>query len=322
MSYLQRNADVRADPNLLLTGVRSVVCVALSYKRIEEEPRASARTVDRPEKNPDAPGPPSTQRAPTHSPMRPMGRVATYAQGRDYHVTIRRMLEELAELMRTQLDAKFETRACVDTAPVLERELAHSAGIGWVGKNTMILSRELGSYTVLGELFTTLDLEPDTPATNRCGTCTACIDACPTRAIIEPHVLNASRCISYLTVEHRDAIDPEFYHAMGDWVFGCDICQQVCPFNRKAPDATHADMTADVVPPAVDLLSLTKLRSGEYRRLVAGSAANRARRDMWRRNATIALANVSPRDADTTACLEALRTDDSPLVQATANRLS
>lgn len=265
MAYLARNADLRADPRGLLDNARSIICVALNYHRSD-------------------PTLPPDEKCAT-------GKVAEYARGRDYHVILRQMLESLVADMRSSLPLSFEYRPCVDTAPLLEREIARQAGIGWVGKNTLVMHEELGSYLFLGELVTTLDLVSDSPLPDRCGTCTRCLEACPTDAFPEPGVLDASRCIAYLTIENRGEIDPDLKPKMGNWVFGCDICQQVCPFNRKAPQTSNEELADDVLPAELDLVDLINLRSGEYRRLTAGSAARRATRPMWQRNAKIALEN-------------------------------
>ena len=284
MGYLSRNADLRSDPRGLLDGARSIVCVALNYHRSD----------------PVSPPDPDCE----------TGKVAQYARGRDYHVILRQMLESLAADMRSRLPQTFEYRPCVDTAPLLERELARQAGLGWIGKHTLVLHEQLGSYFFLGELITTLELAADSPLPDRCGTCTRCLDACPTDAFAQAGVLDASRCISYLTIENRDEIDPSFHSAMSSWVFGCDICQEVCPFNRKAPLTTHEDLLDDVVGAELDLAELINLRSGEYRRLTAGSAARRATRPMWQRNARIALENATkgPVDASGTKAGEGRKT--------------
>ncbi len=265
MSYLSQNAELRENPAHLLAGARSAICVALNYHR--EDPPGS--------------GTPS------------LGRAAQYVRGYDYHRVLRSMLTELVDRLRPLLDEPFEQRVFVDTGPILERELAAGAGLGWIGKNTMLLHERLGSYLFLGEILTTLDLESDAPAVDRCGRCTRCLDACPTNAIIAPYQLDASRCISYLTIEHRDDVPDEFHEQIGDWVYGCDICQQVCPYNRRAPLATHSEIAADRIPARLSLLDLLKLRSGAYRRLTKTTAATRVSRNMWRRNAAIALGNAA-----------------------------
>ena len=278
MTYLGRNVHLRESPDRLLPGARSVICVGVSYRR----PAVNA---------PNA--------------ARPAGRVATYARGRDYHVVLWRMLETLVERLRRRLDEPFDARICVDTAPVLERELAAAAGLGWIGKNTCLISRELGSYMLLGEVITTLDLACDEPAADSCGQCTRCIEACPTGAIVEPHRLNASRCVSYLTIEHRGEVPADLHVGVGDRVFGCDACQDVCPYNREAPPATNADLLADCTPAHVDLLDTLQLGSAAYRRLTKGTAGTRASRHMWRRNAAIALGNTRCDDESTRTEIEA-----------------
>jgi epoxyqueuosine reductase len=266
MRYLHRNAALRANPARLIPGARTAICVALSYRRGETQVRRSG--------------------------ARPTGRVAQYARGGDYHDVLRDMLERLVTGIREQLEEPFEHRIFIDTGPLLERELAAQAGLGWIGKNTMLLHERLGSYLSLAEVITTLDLEPDEPAADRCGSCTRCLEACPTGAFPGPYQLDASRCIAYFTIEHRSEVPEEFHAQIDDWVYGCDICQQVCPFNRRAPLAKHPEIIADRLPEWLPLVDLLRLRSGEYRRLTEGTAARRARRNMWRRNAAIALGNA------------------------------
>ena len=168
-----------------------------------------------------------------------MGRVAQYVRGPDSHRVLRAMLNELVDQLRCRLDEPFDARVFVDTGPILERELAAAAGLGWVGRNTMLLNEGLGSYLFLGEVLTTLELGVDSPVADRCGNCTRCLDACPTHALVAPYQLDASRCISYLTIEHRGQVPEELCELIGDWVCGCDVCQQVCPYNRRAPLATQ-----------------------------------------------------------------------------------
>jgi len=268
MRYLYENREIRENPALLLENARSVICVGLNYRR----------------------------RDPPWSGSNSAGRIAQYARGPDYHVVIRRMLEELVQQASAALDETFESRICVDTAPILERALAASAGLGWIGKNTMLINRRLGSYFFLGEVFTTLELSPDEAVADACGECRQCLDACPTRAIVQPGLLNASRCISYLTIEHRAEIAPEFYPLIGDRIFGCDICQEVCPYNPKAPTATCPAIIEERLPQRIPLQDLVNLRSGEYRRLVKDTAARRITRQMWRRNAVIVRENLGKPD--------------------------
>jgi epoxyqueuosine reductase len=266
MNWLADHSDIRENPLAILPGARSIICVALSYHRPEAEE--------------NVPG----------SGSEPTGRVARYARGRDYHVVVRKRLDELRRRIRAELGEPFESRVFADACPLDERQLAAAAGLGWVGKNTLVLHPRLGSYFFLGELVTTLDLDADAPATDHCGTCTRCIDACPTQALTA-YRMDASRCISYLTIEHRGPIDAELAGKMGDWVFGCDICQEVCPFNSRAPLARDPELLEKRTPPRMPLGPLVTLTHGDHRRLTKGAATRRASRDKWRRNARIALEN-------------------------------
>ncbi|TWT41792.1 Epoxyqueuosine reductase [Phycisphaerae bacterium RAS1] len=307
MAYLSRRADLRESPAELLAGAKSIICVALNYKR-ETPPRPSVlgggtgvSPVPGTEGTGETPVSPRASAAaqpnaastaqPIALPAAPTGQIAIYARGRDYHSVMKRMLWRLIERMQRELAETFDARPFVDTGPLIERELAARAGLGWIGKNTCVLSARLGSYFFLGEIVTTLDLPGDEPATDHCGACTRCLDACPTRAFVAPYQMDASRCISYLTIENPGDIPPDLAPGVGDWVFGCDDCQQVCPFNAKAPLATNAEITENRLPERIDLLSLLNLRAGEYRRLTRGTAAARAPRAAWRRNAAVALEN-------------------------------
>lgn len=274
MNYLTRNTESRLDPAALLPGARSIICTAINYKR---PPTAETAGSDR------------------HAETAPSGRVAQYARGEDYHSVVRDLLGRLIAEMRGAFDEPFDARACVDTAPLIERELAAAAGIGWIGKNTLVLHESLGSFLFLGEIVTTLDLAEDAPATDHCGTCTRCLDACPTDAFSAPYQMDASRCISYLTIEQRGEIDPELARRMDDWVYGCDVCQEVCPHNGKAPAGSEPRLMAERLPARLPLLPLESLTSGDYRRLTRASAVGRATRQMWRRNAAIAAQNAAER---------------------------
>jgi epoxyqueuosine reductase len=265
MAYLRRYLDERIDPRRLLDGARSVIVVALLYHQSQ------------PDSAPDDGG--------------PQGRVAMYAWGGDYHKIVKKKLHSLADRLRADLPGPFDARACVDTAPLLERELAAAAGIGWIGKNTMVVSRELGSYFFLGALVTTLDLPPDKPAEDHCGTCTRCLEACPTSALIAPYRMDASRCVSYLTIEHRGEIPAQFHEPMGLWIFGCDVCQEVCPFNRKAPHTNEPRFALRPPGPRPDLNDMLTWTEDDYRDHLRGSAMKRATLPMLKCNAAIALRN-------------------------------
>jgi epoxyqueuosine reductase len=175
--------------------------------------------------------------------------------------------------------------------PIVERELAAAAGVGWIGKNTLVMHSELGSYIFLGVLLTTLNIASDEPIADHCGTCTACLDACPTQAFIAPYRMDASRCISYLTIEHRGAISRPFQEMMGDWIFGCDVCQDVCPHNRKAPVTREPRLAVRQPAPMVELDRLLVWGDAEYKASVGDSAMSRARLEMLQRNAEIARSN-------------------------------
>lgn len=266
MEYLHRNFKTRTDPRQLLHGAKSVIVVALQYHQ---------------------------QRPPIPDDQRdPRGRVAMYAWGDDYHDIIKAKLMKIDDYMRSESTEPFDARVCVDTAPLMERELAAAAGIGWIGKNTMVLHHQLGSYFFLGALVTTLDLVPDRPLADRCGTCTACLEACPTGAFPAPHQMDASRCISYLTIEHRHDIPESLKPKMGDWIFGCDVCQEVCPYNRHAPATREPRFKLRPPGPQPKLDDVLGWSMDDYRTLLRGSALRRATLEMLKRNAVIAKANA------------------------------
>jgi epoxyqueuosine reductase len=268
MAFLARDAIVRrsADDAGILAGARSVICVASAYQRKPEE---------------EAADPPFSQR------------IARYARGRDYHNGLRKKLRQLAAFVRT-LGEGVEARPLSDDAPILERAWASRAGHGFVGKNGMLIIPGKGSFVLLGEVVTTLDLDSDEPMTERCGSCTRCIDACPTRAIVEPFVLDARKCVSYLTIENRSAIPVELRAGIGDHLFGCDDCQTVCPFtrgNKPSPSSSRYEPLERWSHTAlVDLLSLES-DSETWRELSEGTPLHRATAEGLARNAAIVLGN-------------------------------
>ncbi len=268
MDYMANYFDQRVDPGMLLEGARSVVICALQYYQ---------------------PNPAGVEEVGDSDQSR--GRVARYAWGDDYHEVIKTKLFAMADQMRAELNTPFEAKACVDTAPLLEREWAATAGIGWIGKNTLVLNQQLGSYFFLGALVTTLEIEADEPVTDHCGSCTACLDACPTDAFPAPYEMDASRCISYLTIEHRDEIDETLKPMMGDWIFGCDVCQEVCPFNRDAPVTHEPHFVAQSHRTNPVLDEVLQWSIEDYRKQLSGSAMKRAKLDMLKRNAQIAQEN-------------------------------
>lgn len=285
MHYLQKYFDQRVDPSVLLEGARSVIVVALNYHQPGDTAQSDCSAEVQTGSSSDS----------------PRGRVAQYAWGDDYHTIIKQKLFTLADSLKEQpeLDKRqpentpVQTKVCVDTAPLLERELAAAAGVGWIGKNTMVIHPQLGSYFFLGAVVTTLALEPDQPMADHCGTCTACLEACPTQAFPAPYEMDASRCISYLTIEHRSDINKTLQSAMGDWIFGCDICQEVCPHNHHAPTTQEAGFAKRPPGPTPALQEILQWTPQDYREQLRGSAMKRAKLDMLQRNATIALTNLS-----------------------------
>jgi epoxyqueuosine reductase len=256
MGYLERRLEERLDPGRVLPGARAAVCVALNYYQGELD----------------------------DSSWRP---IARYAWGRDYHEVIGPRLEKLAAHLAEAAGAR--SRGYVDTGPVLERDLAARAGLGWIGKNTMLLHPALGSWFFIGVLLTTADLAPDAPLADRCGSCRACLDACPTGAFVAPYVLDARRCISYLTIEHRGPIEPDLQPGMAGWQFGCDVCQDVCPWNRKAPATRHPEFVPETSFPGAE--AVRAMDDATIRRELQGSAMLRAKPAGIRRNALIYLDN-------------------------------
>lgn len=278
MAYLERNIDMRLDPTIMMPGARSIIMVADQY----------AERNDRSTKENGGTGVPPVRYEP------PAGRIARYAQGRDYHVVMKKRLHALCDALRAE-HPDHQFRAFVDTAPVLEREHGARAGLGWIGKHTLLIHPRLGSWLLLGGVLTTLDIDASStePVPDHCGGCTRCIDACPTDAI-SPYSVNASRCISYLTIERREPIDPAFHEAIGDWIFGCDICQEVCPHNSARPpsvDTGEAHVAYEPRRTAFDLLEVLGWTEEDRRSAFQSSALKRATLDMFKRNAAIALKN-------------------------------
>jgi len=239
--------------------------------------------------------------------------VSRYALGRDYHKILRQGLRQLALHMQQRIGA-FGYRVCVDSAPVLEKAHARDAGLGWIGKHTNLIARDAGSYFFLGEILTDLPLPLDTPASAHCGTCSACIPACPTAAIVAPYRLDARRCISYLTIEHRSAIPVELRAAIGNRIYGCDDCQLVCPWNKFARAAAHPDMKVRHGLDALSLPAVFRWTAAQFEARMRGSAIYRIGYERWSRNIAVALGNA-PRSEDSRRSLEERREDASPLVR-------
>ncbi|MEM6707388.1 MAG: tRNA epoxyqueuosine(34) reductase QueG [Pseudomonadota bacterium] len=285
MSYLERNLDKRLDPAALVPGTVRVISVRMSYLSANDAPL-------------------TTLAEPTQ------GYIARYALGRDYHKVLRKRLTRLGERLNDAAQAiDVRYRAFADSAPVLERPWAAQAGLGWIGKHTLLLHRDAGSWFFLGELFTNLPLPvTDAPIENDCGNCRACMTVCPTDAIVEPGVLDARRCVSYLTIEHRGAIPEALRSRLGNRIFGCDDCQLYCPWNRDAPTTAEADFeprrwrAIDLRAPA--LLELFALSEEDWLNYSAGSALRRISFTQWQRNLAVALGNA-PSSETIQAALEA-----------------
>lgn len=290
MAWIGRRAEERMDPRAVLPGARSVIAVALVY-------------------DPATPAP--------HGPV-PAGRVARYAGGEDYHEVMWERLRALEAGLSALASAPIVTRSYCDTGPVQEREFAARAGLGWIGKNTCLIHPTLGSYVFLGVVLTDLDLGDGVAEPDHCGSCRACLDACPTDAFPEPYVLDATRCISYTTIESRGAIDPALRAAHGDWIFGCDVCQEVCPWNRRVRRAIPADRLGlrsrlqprpEWVHPS--LRWILDLDAERWREATHKTALRRSRHRGLLRNALVVAGNVGrgeliPRLRAIAACDDAL----------------
>jgi epoxyqueuosine reductase len=284
MAYLERSRAERLEPARLLPGARSVIAVALLYG-----PGAGEEPV-----------------------QPPAARIARYARGRDYHDVMRPRLVELAAFVDGAAGAC--SRAAVDTSPVLERDLAARAGLGWIGKNTNLLSEALGSYFFIGIVLTTAALAADARVPDRCGSCRACLDACPTGAFVAPRTLDARRCISYLTIEHRGPVDAARGARPGAWLFGCDVCQEVCPWNHHAPATREPAFAAP--DPRVDPAALLAQDDEALRERFRRTALWRARPRGLRRNAALVLGHR--RDGRARAALARARDDADPGVREAA----
>jgi epoxyqueuosine reductase len=303
MAYLATPEHVarRADLRELLAEARSMIVVALAYGRADPVP-ADALLRGGP---------------------RLRGKIARYARGEDYHMVMRDRLVALAERIAGELGRPVASRPCVDSAPVLEREWAERAGLGFVAKNTMVIAPGLGSYVVLGELLLDVELAPTAPAEPprpRCGACRSCLDACPTQAFVDAYLLDARRCISYLTIEHHGAIPRELRPAIGTWVFGCDVCQEVCPFNAGA-GPTEAEVDRLLRPRSIehalpDLVALAGKGANQLRQLIKRTALRRVPRDVLLRNVAVALGNTG--DARAIPALIALLGHRAPGVRGHA----
>jgi epoxyqueuosine reductase len=288
MGWLRDTAERRKSPRALWPDARSIILLGMNYGG-PKDPFAALQNA-------------------AH------GTVSIYAKRADYHDVIKGKLKQLAGQVLAL--AGGDVKVFVDTAPVMEKPLAAKAGLGWQGKHTNIVSREFGSWLFLGSIFTTVDLEPDAPETDHCGACRSCLDACPTNAFTAPYEIDARRCISYLTIEHKGHIAPKFREAMGNRIYGCDDCLAVCPWNKFAKDSQEAKLavrTQTDDPPLAEILGLD---DAAFRARFRGTPIKRAGRDRFVRNALIAAGNAN--DVSLVRHVEALIDDASPLVRAMA----
>lgn len=283
MQYLHRSSERRADVRQILPSARSVISLGTVY---------------------NTPAPYSADAA---APDR--AAIARYAWGDDYHTVIEQRLDALLAALRGVVGEDFEARRYVDTGPVQERVYAQYAGLGWIGKNTCLIHPELGSWIFLSEIITSLDLKPDQPVFDQCGTCTLCLASCPTGALVEPGVLDSNRCLSYLTIEVKGAVPDDYRDLVGPHAYGCDVCQEVCPYNQLTTTAVSAD-PAWQARPGLDgprLLDLWQRSDDELRTLLKGSAMKRAGVRRLRRNLAVAIGNTGGDEA-----AGALESNDAP----------
>ncbi|MFN8534016.1 MAG: tRNA epoxyqueuosine(34) reductase QueG [Dehalococcoidia bacterium] len=289
MDWLNEDRAIAFEPARLVEDARSVIVLAMAYYTPDGTPTSG-----------------------------PRGRVARYARGRDYHHTIRPKLRKLAARLEELVGRPIRARLFVDSGPLAERAVARAAGLGWVGKNTLLLTHRLGSWAFLGAIVTDVGLPVGSPLATTCGACDRCLRACPTDAFPEPYVLDATRCISYLTIEHRGAIPAALREQVGEWILGCDICQEVCPVNRKAFAASLEDFAPrGNLDGGVELLPLLDLDQAAFDERFRGSAIRRAKRDGFVRNVALALGNAADETA-VPALARTLRNDSSSVVRGQA----
>lgn len=288
MDYMEKHGEKRSRPATLIPGTLRVISVRMDYLPANPE---IIKTLQNPNK----------------------AYISRYALGRDYHKLIRQRLNILAKKITAEIGT-FGYRVFVDSAPVLEKAIAEKAGLGWIGKNTLLLNKQAGSWFFLGEIYTDLPLPLDQSAANHCGSCNACIEICPTQAIVGPYQLDARRCISYLTIENRGAIPLEFRDKIGNRIFGCDDCQLICPWNKFAKPSQEKDFQPRHGLNSAELLDLFLWSEAEFLQKTEGSALRRTGYEGWLRNIAVALGN-SEKNAKTIAVLQARYQNTSPLVQ-------
>ena len=289
MGWLAARTEQRSHPQSLWPEARSVVVVGLSYAP-EDDPLALATQPSK-------------------------GAISVYARNRDYHDLVKGRLKHLAQFMISRFTCNV--KVFVDTAPVMEKPLAQNGGLGWQGKHTNLVSRSHGSWLLLGELYTTMELDPDEPTVDHCGSCSRCLDICPTQAFPAPYKLDATRCISYLTIEHKGPIPHEFRKAIGNRIYGCDDCLAVCPWNKFAQPTKHEQLVARDKLTGPLLADLSLLNDSQFRSLFSGSPIKRIGRNRFVRNVLTAIGNSA--DATLLPSAQALRHDPDPIVAEAAD---
>jgi epoxyqueuosine reductase len=294
MTYLAKSADERADPRAVLASAQSVVSLAVVYNTAAPY----SDTVDDPGR----------------------AHIARYAWGEDYHDVLKARLRALVEWMAAEAGPGFEAFSCVDNGPVQERVFAERAGLGWIGKNTCLINPALGSWVFLAEVLISAALEADEPGVDQCGSCRRCLDACPTGAITEPYTVDATRCLSYLTIEARGHVDEDHRGALHGRVFGCDICQDVCPWNRQAATSDDPAWQPRAPLAAPRLIDLCRLSDAEWSALIGGSAIRRAGLHRVRRS--LAYAAVAAPPAEAGPALDALEAHPSGAAEPVAGALA
>lgn len=266
MDYMQRHGSIRSHPEELVPGTLRIISARMDYLPADPQSISVLKNSS-------------------------LAYISRYALGRDYHKVIRQRLQKLADKIQTHT-GKFGYRALVDSAPVLERAIAEKAGLGWIGKNTMLINKNAGSWFFLGELFTDLPLPVDSKAGDHCGTCSACLDICPTKAFVAPNTLDARKCISYLTIELRTSIPEELRPLMGNRVFGCDDCQLCCPWNKFSSPTNEKDFSPRHELDQAELITLFNWTENEFLENTAGSPIRRIGYECWLRNLAVGLGNA------------------------------
>ncbi|MBI2067508.1 MAG: tRNA epoxyqueuosine(34) reductase QueG [Deltaproteobacteria bacterium] len=305
MNYLHRGLEKRGDPEKILPGARSIICCGLNYDSGQIRsisPEGVVRRKGDPHRTaplPMAGGEPlgdDGEIGPAPATGDSMAWISSYAWGEDYHEVIGEKLEQLEIFIQQEIDSSAKTKSYVDTGPILERSYAARAGLGWIGKNTCLINNGVGSFLFLGEVLTTIPLRYDQPALDQCGSCTKCLEVCPTKALTEPYVMDATKCISYLTIEHKGEFSEEQGQRVGNHLYGCDICQEVCPYNERNSKSSVPEFYPRKEFVAPHLKEIESIREEEFQKIRHGSAMKRIKWKQWVRNLRAILKNQSSTD--------------------------